>query len=157
MFARVKAVRSYGRTYQYVHLVENRRENGKVRQRIVGSLGRLDELLASGELQRIIQSLVAHCPQVKLVQAQREEALVTDADRVWGPVLVFERIWEELGFPELFRKLSAHRRFELGAALSRRQPAERVVCPWDAHLTLRKRGRGWGGGGNFTAGGALPA
>jgi hypothetical protein len=112
MFARVKAVRSYGRTYQYVHLVENRRENGKVRQRIVGSLGRLDELLASGELQRIIQSLVAHCPQVKLVQAQREEALVTDADRVWGPVLVFERIWEELGFPELFRKLSAHRRFE---------------------------------------------
>ena len=94
MFARVKAVRSNGRTYQYVHIVENRRENGKVRQRIVGSLGRLDELLGSGDLQRLIQSLVNHCPQVKLVQAQREQSLITDEDRVWGPVLVFERLWE---------------------------------------------------------------
>jgi hypothetical protein len=112
MFARVKNVRSNGRSYQYVHIVENRWEDGKVRQRIVGSLGRLDELLASGDLERVIKGLVEQCPQVKLVRAQREESLATESTRVWGPVLVFERLWQELGFPELLGKLSGGRRFE---------------------------------------------
>jgi hypothetical protein len=112
MFARLKRIRANGRTYEYIHLVENRREGANVRQRIIGSLGRLDELLATGNLERILESLVAHCPQVKLVEAQREQALSPEKDRVWGPVLVFERLWQELGFPELFRRLAARRRFE---------------------------------------------
>ena len=46
MFLRVKTLHANHRTYQYLHIVENRWENGKVRQRLVGSLGRLDQLLA---------------------------------------------------------------------------------------------------------------
>ncbi|MBI2900172.1 MAG: IS1634 family transposase [Planctomycetes bacterium] len=110
MFARVKTVRANGRSYDYVHIVENRREGGRVRQRILGSLGRLDALLAKGDLERVIAGLVAHCPKVKLVQAQKEDRLAAEGDRVWGPVLVFERLWEELGLADLFHELGRHRR-----------------------------------------------
>lgn len=48
MLVRLKTVEANGRTYRYLHIVENRYEEGKVRQRIIGSLGRLDELLEKG-------------------------------------------------------------------------------------------------------------
>jgi len=52
MYPRVKTVRKGGQVHQYVQLVEGHREEGKVRQRVVLTLGRLDELKASGQLER---------------------------------------------------------------------------------------------------------
>lgn len=115
MFTRVKTVSVQGRTYRYLHIVENRWEDGRSRQRIVGSLGRLDELLAKGDLKRVIEGLVSACPQVKLLEASRQETLSAESDRVWGPSLVFERLWEELGLRELLHKLSRGRRFAFDA------------------------------------------
>jgi len=112
MFVRVKTLRANHRTYQYLHIVENRWENGKVRQRIVGSLGRLDQLLASGDLRQVIEGLVAQCPQVRLLEAQRQDVLAAESDRVWGPVLIFERLWQELGLEELLHQLARGGRFD---------------------------------------------
>ncbi len=106
MFVRVKTLQANHRTYRYLHIVENRWEHGRVRQRIVGSLGRLDQLLASGDLRQVIEGLVAQCPQVRLLEAQRQGALAVESDRVWGPGLIFERVWQELGLEELFRELA---------------------------------------------------
>ena len=58
MFTRLKTVCASGRTYQYVQLVENRRENGQVRQRLIASLGRLDQLLDKGDLEQVVKGLV---------------------------------------------------------------------------------------------------
>jgi len=58
MFVRVKNVQANGRRYRYLQVVENVRGGGRVRQRILGSLGRLDERLASGELERVIAQLL---------------------------------------------------------------------------------------------------
>src|SRR6266536_222527 len=52
MYPRVKRVRRGARTYEYLQLVEGRRDGAKVRQRVVANLGRLDELKASGQLDR---------------------------------------------------------------------------------------------------------
>ena len=52
MYPRVKRVRRGDTVHEYVQLVEGRRENGKVRQRVVATLGRLDEMKASGQLDR---------------------------------------------------------------------------------------------------------
>ena len=52
MYPRVKRVRRGDRTYEYLQLVEGHREDGKVRQRVVATLGRVDELKASGQLDR---------------------------------------------------------------------------------------------------------
>ncbi|MGI8868268.1 MAG: IS1634 family transposase, partial [Mycobacteriales bacterium] len=52
MYARVKRVRRGDQMHEYVQLVEGRRIDGKVRQRVVATLGRLDELKATGQLDR---------------------------------------------------------------------------------------------------------
>jgi transposase len=52
MYPRIKRVRSGDRVHEYVQLVEGRRVDGRVRQHVVATLGRLDELKASGQLDR---------------------------------------------------------------------------------------------------------
>jgi hypothetical protein len=63
MFVREKSAR--GHTYLY--LVENEREGGRIRQRIIRALGRKDVLLASGELDRLAASLVRHCDRAVIL------------------------------------------------------------------------------------------
>lgn len=105
MFVRVKRVRGNGRHYEYLHIVENFREGERVRQRILGSLGRLDEILASGDLERVIAQLVERCPTVRLRRAEQAGAIAVESDQTWGPVLVFDRLWEELGLKALLPTL----------------------------------------------------
>jgi transposase len=112
MFVRLKSVRSAGRTYDYLQIVENSRENGRIRQRVVGNLGRLDELLAGGDLARVIAQLVERCPSVRLLQADAAGSLEVVDDKVWGPALVFDRLWEELGLKSLLRQVALRRRFD---------------------------------------------
>src|SRR6266511_4053444 len=50
MYPRLKRVRRGDQVHEYVQLVEGRREAGKVRQCVVATFGRLDELKASGQL-----------------------------------------------------------------------------------------------------------
>jgi len=57
MYPKVKTVRRGGRSYEYLELVEGRREGGRVRQHVVANLGRLDELTASGKLEQLAAGL----------------------------------------------------------------------------------------------------
>ena len=113
MFTRIKTVTANGRKYDYLHIVENHRIDGQVRQRIIASLGRLDEILARGDLKRVVEGLVRWLLQVRLVEAQRKQSLAAESDRVWGPVLVFERLWQDLGLDTLFKALASRRRLGL--------------------------------------------
>ena len=63
MFVREKSAR--GHTCLY--LVENEREGGRIRQRIIRALGRKDVLLASGELDRLAASLARHCDRAVIL------------------------------------------------------------------------------------------
>lgn len=112
MFVRLKTVKANGRTYRYLHIVQNRWEGGKVRQHLLGSLGRLDEMLARGDLERVITQLVEHCPTVQVLRAQAAGRLEVLQDQVWGPALIFGRLWEQLGLRDLLRKLSREKRFD---------------------------------------------
>ncbi len=63
MFVRLKTVTSGSRCYRYVQIVENRRDQGKVRQRVVANLGPLEGLEAAGDLGRIIEGLAKLVPR----------------------------------------------------------------------------------------------
>ena len=106
MFARIK---KSGR-YQYVQLVENRKEQGKVKQRVVATLGRLDELHAKGRIETLVRSLARFSEKTLLVLSGTIDADVT-AVRI-GPALIFERIWQELGIPQIIEELLSRRKFE---------------------------------------------
>jgi hypothetical protein len=105
MFVREKTAR--GHTYLY--LVENEREGGRVRQRIIRALGRKDVLIASGELDRLAASLVRHCDRAMILSDM--EAGRIACTRIGGPLL-FGRLWERLGIAEVLGELLADRGFE---------------------------------------------
>ena len=105
MFFRDKTAR--GHTYLY--LVENEREGGRVRQRIIRALGRKDVLMASGELERLAASLVRHCNRAVILSDM--EAGRVACTRIGGPLL-FGRIWERLGIAAVLDELLHDRGFE---------------------------------------------
>jgi hypothetical protein len=112
MFVRLKRVAYRGKLRHYVQLVKSARENGRVKQRVVASLGRLDELKDSGELERIIKGLLKHSDTLRVLKAHEDGAGRIVSDRVWGPVIVVEQLWRELGLFDLLRSLAERKRFE---------------------------------------------
>ncbi len=53
MFARVKKPGKF----QYLKIVENRKEKGKVKQRVIASVGRLDRLQEKRNVENLVRSL----------------------------------------------------------------------------------------------------
>ena len=105
MFIREKTARGH----RYLYLVENERESGRVRQRIIRALGRKDVLLASGELDRLAASLVRHCDRAVILSDM--EAGRVACTRIGGPLL-FGRVWERLGIARVLGELLQGRGFE---------------------------------------------
>jgi len=105
MFIREKTARGH----RYLYLVENERESGRVRQRIIRALGRKDVLLASGELDRLAASLVRHCDRAVILSDM--EAGRVACTRIGGPLL-FGRVWERLGIAGVLGELLQGRGFE---------------------------------------------
>ena len=108
MFVREK---TSGR-YTYLQIVENRREGGKTRQRVVASLGRVETLLASGALDRLIRSACRFSEKVVALAEDRGRSGGTAAEsRSIGPGLVFDRLWRATGCREVLRAALGGRRF----------------------------------------------
>ena len=70
MFARIK---KSGRN-EYLQLVENRRDGKKISQRVVATIGRMDELRAGGNIETIIRSLSRFSEKVLLILSARGNA-----------------------------------------------------------------------------------
>jgi transposase len=109
MFVREKRVRNRdGSERRYLQLVENYRVEGRVRQRVVANLGRLDRLRGAGELDRLVVSLARYAERTKVVDLAEE--LGCEWAREWGVPLVCERLLSELGVEaELERALAGRR------------------------------------------------
>jgi hypothetical protein len=109
VFFRIKQSGSRG----YLQIVENRRDGGAVRQTVVATLGRADELAARGALAALLASGARHCEQVLLLsalQADRDGPNVL-AKQVGAPLL-FGRLWQETGCEAVVEDLLASRGFE---------------------------------------------
>jgi hypothetical protein len=113
MFVRVKPVVQGGRTYEYLQIVRSVRDGDRVRQELVASLGRRDLLVATGQLDNLLQALARFSTRLKVVEAAKDERLVARSARSWGPALVFGRLWEHQGLPEILGRLAAGRKFAL--------------------------------------------
>lgn len=112
MFVRVKRSARNGRSYEYLQVVRSVREGGRVRQQVLGTLGRRDELLATGELDQLLQSLGSFSERLAVVERVRSAALSARSSKAWGPALVFGRLWQAQGLPEVLGALSRGRKFQ---------------------------------------------
>lgn len=93
-------------------MVENYRENGKVRQRVIATIGRLDKLYAAGSIDSLIKSLSRFSERLVVINAYEEGAIVSEWEKQWGPSLVFGRLWEESSLRAIFQDLSIRHRCE---------------------------------------------
>lgn len=105
MFARVKK----SGNHQYLQIVENRKEKGKVKQRVIATVGRLDQLQANGRVETLIRSLSRFSEQTLMILSGKSD-LAADAKKI-GPVLIFERLWKETGIQDAILRLLIDRRF----------------------------------------------
>ena len=126
---------SDGRTY--LQIVESRREGAEVRQQIIATLGRFEDLQESGQLERLLRSGARFADKAIVLDAlNRGEAKVAATRRI-GPALAFERVWEETGCKSVIERLGerAQARFFAGA----RDVPHRAASPLLRRLRPRRR------------------
>jgi hypothetical protein len=101
----------------YLQIVESRRTGDQVRQQVIATLGRYEDLQASGQLERLLRSGARFAAKAMVLSAAADDAALTIAVRRIGPALVFERLWEETGCRAVIAELAGKRRH--GFALER--------------------------------------
>jgi transposase len=106
MFARVKK----SGKYQYLQIVENRKEKGKVKQTVIATIGRMDKLQEKDRVETLIRSLSRFSEKAMLILSGQSN-ITADAIKI-GPSLIFERLWKETGIQKAIKRLLANRRFE---------------------------------------------
>jgi hypothetical protein len=125
MFFRTK--KSGPRTY--LQLVENRWEDGRSRQHVLATLGRLDQLQAGGQLDALLVSGARFAQSLVLLSAQAEGRVPVLTTRSLGPGLLFERLWRQTGCQAVLEQLLAERHFSF--------PLERAVFLTVVHRLLQ--------------------
>lgn len=108
MFIRVKP----SGPYRYLQLVENHREGRRTVQRVLATLGRVEQLTATGAVDVLLRSLGRFAEQVRVIEAHREGRLEAGVVRQLGPDLVFGRLWQRMGLQGILTDLLKKRRFE---------------------------------------------
>jgi hypothetical protein len=101
----------------YLQIVESRREGDQVRQQVIATLGRYEDLKASGQLERLLRSGARFAEKAMVLGTLDDDTAARIATRRIGPALVFERLWEETGCRAVIEELSGGRKH--GFALER--------------------------------------
>ena len=105
MFARVKKSGQHA----YLQIVQNRREGTKTMQRVVATIGRMDQIQAKGEIENLVRSLSRFSEKILLVLSGKSDVRA-DARKI-GPALICERLWKELEIGRIIRRMLAERKF----------------------------------------------
>lgn len=145
MFLRiVKAAGGKGIQHEYVRLVESYRDGGKVKQRLVASLGRKDLLVGHLDaLNRLLSGAPASTPDQEATAIQAWD---------WGVVLVAGQLWRELGLQDIIDRLVkrrdpvplADRVLALVANRLQAPGSEHGLAGWLEHsFVCDRRGRRW--------------
>ncbi|MEK6727898.1 MAG: IS1634 family transposase [Candidatus Omnitrophota bacterium] len=102
MYIRIKKVKtSSGKIKEYLLLVEGQRIQGKVRQKTIANLGRLDLIKETNMADLLIDKLRDYAKYNKLMDMARTSC---DWSREYGIILVLRRLWEEIGLDEIFKR-----------------------------------------------------
>lgn len=107
MFIRIK--RAGG--HEYLQIVESHWEGGRIRQRVVSTLGHLDRLHAKGQVGVLLRSLGRFSETVQIQEAHARGDLQALHPRHIGPGLAFGRLWKELKLDRILSEVREGRRF----------------------------------------------
>lgn len=103
MFTRITTVVKNGQAYRYLSLVENYRQNGKVRQKLIHSLGALTNPATKTAVESLVYKLRRYTNQGFFTP----EELSTEKAQLFAPPLVGKFLWDKLQITETIKKLTA--------------------------------------------------
>ncbi|MCA1679144.1 MAG: hypothetical protein LC777_09485, partial [Actinobacteria bacterium] len=130
MFVKTSRVKRDNKTYEYLTLVEAVREGTKTGHRVLFRLGEAEALRRSGELDRIVAALRAHCAPAEEAGAMvAASSLTAEAAPAVGAVAAVAAVWHRLGLEEWFAKLGAERGAEVLEHAVFAMVANRLVAP----------------------------
>jgi transposase len=112
----------------YLQVVENHWRDGRPQQSVLITLGRLEHLQASGQVDALLASGARFAEKLLILSEHQKKRLPIIRSRSWGAVLVFEKLWRESGCQEVILELLRGRRFEF--------PVERAVFMTVLHRLL---------------------
>lgn len=95
----------------YLLLVENERVEGRLVQRVLYRLGRLDQLRASDQLDGLVKSLGRFSEKLLVLDAHARGESVSTQTVTIGPALILERLWRECGIADVLTERIGRRRF----------------------------------------------
>lgn len=127
MFLRIVKAESGGRMREYVRLVETYRERGKIKQRLVQTLGRKDQLLPH------LDALIRLLAPERCGEAGKSGELTVRSAPSWGPVVVARHLWDQLSLGSIVRRCCPSRN---GRELADRAfvlTASRLCSPCSEH------------------------
>jgi transposase len=96
----------------YLQLVENHWRDGRPQQTVLATLGRLDELQDSGQVDALLTSGARFAQKLLVLSEYQHNNLPVIRTRRWGAALVFEKLWRETGCQAVLSALLRERRFE---------------------------------------------
>lgn len=97
---------------KYLMIVENYWKGGKTRQRSLFTLGALDQLLATGELENITRALSRFCERLRLVDLAKDVSV--DQTYVFGSVYLVWKLFQRTPIREVLEDLGKeHEKLEI--------------------------------------------
>ena len=134
MFVRIKKSGSKKTPLEYLQIVESYRDGKKVRQRVIGTLGRLDHLKASGQIDGLVKSLARFSETLRVLTAAKDPKITTCKAKQWGPALIFDKLWQSQQMPRVIDLFAGNRRFQFNIERAVFAMALQRLCQPDSDL-----------------------
>jgi hypothetical protein len=96
---------------RYLQIVENTRDGAATRQRVLATLGRIEDLEASGKLDALLRSGARFSETALLISSLQAGTLEASATARIGAPMIFGRLWEQTGCAAVIEHLAAGRGF----------------------------------------------
>jgi transposase len=97
---------------EYLQIAHNRRENGKVKQEVIATIGRLDVLTESGSLDSLLRSGVKFSEKLAFIDSYKNGQTISARDSKVGIPMVFGRLWTDTGIQSVIEELLGERKFQ---------------------------------------------
>lgn len=104
MFFRKVTTRRGDKEYVYLKLIENYRDGGKVKQRVIANLGNIDRL-APEKVEALISGLTKFCPASALTSYEPDTPAPSVDDAYTEPI---RTVWRDLNLPTILTEAEQH-------------------------------------------------
>ncbi len=96
---------------RYLQIVENTRDGRRTTQRVLATLGRIEDLEADGRLDTLLRSGARFSETAMLISSGEAGTLESSASMRIGAALLFGRLWEQSGCRRVIEQLAQRRGF----------------------------------------------